>query len=199
MRIAERILTQVGDMPDSDDLGIPFSECAGLLPDEVPNIWARWGGESFYAVHGFVEDWRLEAVWRKGPIALPRCTYLVEPDYSVPYNCAPAFAVYQTWRTRLVGTWARQSGMIVIPSLNWGHPRTYPFVFRGLLPGGTYAVRGPGPTPSEIEQWHAGMSVFVSRWSPSAVVYFGVYGRVSPSLKDLGVFVPRSLRTEFGR
>ncbi|MGB5834401.1 MAG: DUF4417 domain-containing protein, partial [Thiohalocapsa sp.] len=124
-RVPERVLQNLlAPAPCADLLGYPqrYHDGQGL-----PDHWARLGrtvGPND-GLHAFVDDWRLESLYRKGPTAVPDVTCMVEPDYSVYAETPVIVAAWQTFRARLVGSWCDDRDIPCLPVLQWGGPDTY--------------------------------------------------------------------------
>jgi hypothetical protein len=158
--------------------GIPERFCE-LGVGALPETWCGYGScsDADLGQHGFVDDWRLEALWRSGgESAGPACCY-VEPDFSLPSGSPGAWVIYQTWRSRCVGQWIEaQTSRCVIPVLNWcADPETWRYSILGIGRGSWVATRGAarGATPAERRLYRDGLAWAVSQIEPSGLVCFG--------------------------
>lgn len=141
-----------------------------------PDIYYRFGSvrglqEGF---HTFVDDWRLESIWRDQDKLLDRVIMhksAMLPDYTVEKNYPYALTVYQIWRSRVIGRWWQDHGVMPIPVLQWGNPDYYQDVFKGLDDCEIVAVRGPS-RGFECE-WRCAVDFYLETHQPKLVLHFG--------------------------
>ena len=152
-------------------------------------VWARWGsGQPGQGVHGFTDDWRLEALSRgifggQGPGRL----WAVEPDFSIRPGMHRAAQEYQVYRARYCGDRLRARGLHVVPVLSWTGSDPIEWTAWGILPGSCVAVRGASRDPSERDAWVIGYRQALDLLRPRFVLVFGIASRTRGGLDSAGV------------
>ena len=149
--------------------------CSPDLLDWESLNWERWGsGGDFDARHMFVDDWRLEHLWRRQGQGLAKviCQGVVTaPDFSIDLACPLPLAAFQVWRSRVLAKYWQENDAIVVPALQWGSPRTFPICAKGILPGSVVAVRGP--QKGTEDDWLVGMDYMIQAIQPEFILHFG--------------------------
>jgi hypothetical protein len=137
--------------------------------------WGRYGsGGDALCRHMFVDDWRLEFLWRdqrKGFARVMACQAVTSPDYTVDYHYPLPLVQYQVWRSTALASFWQSLGSVVVPVLQWGSPETFPVCTAGIKQGSVVAVRGP--SRGTEKRWRAGAEYMKERLSPSLVLFFG--------------------------
>jgi hypothetical protein len=154
-----------------DQIEFPaLSNSLTLLPDK----FYRWGSQQDKPFHCFVDDWRLEAIWRDQYKMLDRVClagFAIAPDYTVDKNHPLPFAFYQVWRSRVVARWWQDHGVYVVPVLQWSRPAINHFLFAGLHNCEVVAVRSP--TRGTQDQWLECVGQYLEFNQPKLVLHFG--------------------------
>ena len=147
-------------------------------PDAAPwekLTWERWGSGSDYdARHLFVDDWRLEHLWRRQEEGLAKviCQGIVTaPDYTVEHDFPLPLVEYQIWRSRILAKYWQKHEAIVVPALQWGGRESFPLCTKGIRKGSVVAVRGP--QKGTENKWLEGMNYMLRRIEPSLILHFG--------------------------
>lgn len=148
-----------------------------VLDYPFPGRFARWGSvasASGVPLHGFVDDWRIEAIWRDplkglGKVFSRGCA--VAPDYTVEVDCPLPLAFYQVWRSRVVARFWQDNGVFAVPCLQWSRPAINPRLFQGLADCEIVAVRSP--TKGFQAQWELCACQFLEVARPALVLHFG--------------------------
>lgn len=156
---------------------------------EVPEglRWFRWGsGDAGDAVHGYVEDWRLEAIWRGSLLGSGEARFAVEPDFSVVRGMPEALVRYQVYRARWCGYRLRSVGMTVVPTLQWGDGLFDRVCVEGIEPGSWVAVRAPG-RGEDVSLWAQGFLSVLGLSRAAGVLVFGVSSRCAGVLSGLSM------------
>jgi hypothetical protein len=163
------------ELPDIDYQGdnIAFPVISNRLTD-IPERFYRYGNAKDAPFHCFVDDWRLEAIWRDPFKMVDRfilCQTVIAPDFTVETNDPLIHALYQVWRSRVIGRWWQDHGLTVIPALQWSRPEINPFLFAGLSQCDIVAVRSP--TRGYVDQWRQCAEQFLMIHQPKLVLHFG--------------------------
>ncbi|MGR8934849.1 MAG: DUF4417 domain-containing protein [Gammaproteobacteria bacterium] len=141
-----------------------------------PETYYRFGAvpglpEGF---HTFVDDWRLESIWRNNDKLLDRIIThrsAILPDYTVETNYPLALQTYQIWRSRVIGRWWQDHGVMPIPVLQWGAKMHWSQAFTGLQDCEILAVRGPAR--GKEHAWEKAVTYFLHRHTPKLILHFG--------------------------
>ena len=147
-------------------------------PDLLPWQKYRWGrfgsGGAADAWHCFVDDWRLEHLWRRPGQGMVKAIFsqvITAPDFSVETDFPFELVSYQVWRSRVLSLYWQENGVVVVPVLQWGSPESFPLCARGIRPGSVVAVRGP-QRGTECA-WLDGAHYMLKTVRPALVLHFG--------------------------
>lgn len=144
------------------------------FPSPLP-VFDRYGSSSSLGhFHTFVDDWRLESIWRHPHLQAHRVidTVCVAPDYSVFWGDPLPFVTWQCWRSRVVSwAWSR-AGALVIPAIQFGNVSSFPISVSGVRPGSVLAVRGPS-CHDDMDRWISGCTYWKNVIHPDLVIQFG--------------------------
>lgn len=155
--------------------GIPSVYCAADSIDFSSLTWGRWGsGGTYDARHLFVDDWRLEHLWRKPGEGLGKAILqgiVTAPDFTIDEHFPFPLAIYQVWRSRIITKYWQSENVLVVPVLQWGASHTWEICSSGIEPGSVVAVRGP--QRSTETAWLSGMHYMLNQIWPSLVLHFG--------------------------
>jgi len=153
--------------------------------------WSRFGsGGQSDARHCFVDDWRLEHLWRRHGQGLGKaiCSgIMTAPDYTIETYFPLEVAIYQVYRSNLLAFYWMYHGVITVPVLQWGHELTFHMSSRYIGPRSVVAVRGPGQGKDELKRWVAGAEYMQDKLNPSLVLHFG---RKVPGVWGNALFIP---------
>lgn len=171
-------------LPDIDygnDSTVQFPVISNRLDDFVISNdkslaikFHRWGTQSDNPFHCFVDDWRLESIWRHKYKMVDRVLmsrFACLPDYTVETNTPLAYAFYQVWRSRTVGRFWQDHGVFCIPTLQWSRVTINTFLFSGLQDAEVLAVRSP--SAGFLDDWIQCAEQFLSIHQPKLVLHFG--------------------------
>lgn len=111
--------------------------------DFVPSMLAAWhdprgredAAKQGGALHFFLDDYRFERVWSDPHGTLDRIKTVgaaLSPDFSMWRDMPPAMQLWQLYRSRWCAAWWQYNKVNVIPTVGWGRPETFEFVFEGL-------------------------------------------------------------------
>jgi hypothetical protein len=94
-------------------------------------------------VHFFEYDDRFDEVWKE-PTAyiaeIGQYRQTMTPDFSIYTNMPLALQIFNTYRSRWLGTYWQKNGLVVIPTVSWSDEWSYDFCFDGIEPGSVTAV-----------------------------------------------------------
>jgi hypothetical protein len=140
----------------------------------LPEKFHRFGTQPDVPFHCFVDDWRIEAIWRHPYKMIDRfmlCQTVIAPDFTVEKNDPAIHAIYQVWRSRVIACWWQAHGLTVIPALQWSRASINHFLFAGLDQCEIVAVRSP--TRGHVDEWRQCAEQFLSIHQPKLVLHFG--------------------------
>ncbi|MCI5133622.1 MAG: DUF4417 domain-containing protein [Candidatus Electrothrix sp. AW2] len=137
--------------------------------------WGRFasGGDA-PCRHMFVDDWRLESLWRdqkKGLFKVLPLAVVTSPDFTIETNYPLPLVQYQVWRSSALAYSWQAIGAVVVPVLQWGSPQSFPYCTAGIQKGSVVAVRGP--SRGSEDRWRAGAEYMRDHLDPSLVLFFG--------------------------
>lgn len=142
---------------------------------KLPYQFHRWGSSTnpFNFYHGFVDDFRLESIWRDDFKMIDRVMsgLVITPDFTVDSNDPLPFAFHQVWRSRVIGRFWQDHGIFVIPCLQWSNFDDNLFLFSGLEKSEVIAVRSP--TRGYQKEWCKNVEQFLTIYKPKCVLQFG--------------------------
>jgi len=129
-------------------------------------------------VHFFIDDYQFERLWNNPYdyiTALEEFDCVLTPDFSLYMDMPRAMKIWNVYRSRLLGQLWQNSGLIVIPTLQWAERETFEFCFDGLAGGGTYAVSTVGVMRDKNAQkiWSEGMQYAIDVLNPKRIVCYG--------------------------
>jgi hypothetical protein len=137
--------------------------------------WSRYGsGGDSLCRHMFVDDWRMESLWRnqqRGLVNVMTYCVVTAPDFTIDYHYPLPMARYQVWRSAALASFWQSLGATVVPVLQWGSPETFPVCTVGIEKGSVVAVRGP--SKGSEERWSEGAAYMQEHLEPSLVLFFG--------------------------
>jgi len=165
------------DHPDIalDSSGFPRIYCSPDCADWQELKWLRFGsGGSADARHCFVDDWRIEHLWRRQGQGLAKAIVqgiITAPDFTIERSFPYPLAQYQVWRSGVLARYWQENGVIVVPVLQWGNASTWDLPAKIIERGSVVAVRGPqlGTEPD----WLRAASHLQQSLEPSLVLHFG--------------------------
>jgi len=155
--------------------GYPKLFCPSDVIDFENIKWARFGsGGVAEARHCFVDDWRLEHLWRRQGQGLAKAIFngvMTAPDFTIEKDHPIPFANYQVWRSAVLAKYWQDNGVVVVPVLQWGNPSQYDLCLSSIVEGSVVAVRGPQRgTESE---WIKAAIRIQELLRPQIVLHFG--------------------------
>lgn len=153
--------------------------------------WSRFGsGGTSDARHCFVDDWRIEHLWRRYGQGLGKAIcagILTAADFTIETHFPKEIAIYQVYRSNLLAYYWMLNGVTVVPVLQWGDESTYHLSAKYIGHGSVVAVRGPGKGKNELSRWMAGALFMQHQLKPVLVLHFG---RKVPGVWENALFIP---------
>ncbi len=153
--------------------------------------WARFGsGGVADARHCFVDDWRLEHLWRRHGQGLAKAIFtgiITAPDFTLETYYPHEIATYQVYRSNLLAYYWISHGVTVVPVLQWGDVSTFDLSPKYIGLHSVVAVRGPGKGKDEQRRWIAGAEYMHATLQPALVLHFG---RKVPGVWENALFIP---------
>lgn len=99
-----RFTLQLPDIDYGADSELTYPDIDNTLIT-LPEKFMRFGTQNDKPFHCFVDDWRLESIWRH-PFKMSEraliSSFAVAPDFTVHENHPLPYAFYQVWRSRVV-------------------------------------------------------------------------------------------------
>lgn len=143
-------------------------------PVQLPDRFKRYGTQKDEPFHCFVDDWRIEAIWRHRYKMSEKAVLsgvAIAPDFTVELDYPVAYAFYQVWRSRVIARYWQDHGVYVIPVLQWSRPEINHLLFAGLQDCEIVAVRSA--TKGNEQQWRQCAQQYLEQYSPKLVLHFG--------------------------
>ena len=129
----------------------------------------------YKGVHFFIDDWRFESVYRSPYPTVERIRkykFALSPDFSL-------FAEMPIWRqiesigkSRWVGAFFQNCGIITVPTISWSTSTSYDFCFRSIERGSIVAIGMIGCKHSK-SNFLNGYYEMMRQIEPSAIICFG--------------------------
>lgn len=126
-------------------------------------------------VHFFVDDYRFESLYDKPNRSLEtlkKYKFVLTPDYSLYAEMNPWRQIESVGKARWVGAKWQAEGMIVIPTISWGLPRSFEFCFDGVQKNSIVAIGMIGCKSSK-NHFLKGYNQMLSKIEPEAVICLG--------------------------
>jgi len=154
-----------------------------LLPAKVPRTLLRLplvpyrDGEHNALCHFFLHDDRFEAVWNRPTVAtevVRRYRAVLTPDFSLYRDMPLAAQVWNTYRTRWIGRFWQEQGLLVIPTVRWSRRASYRFCFEGISTGQVLATGTPDMREATTRRlFEQGLVEMFERLKPKGLILFG--------------------------
>ena len=187
-KIAYRYKMELPPLENYSDFRI---RCLLDLADWEKLSWSRFGsGGVSEARHCFVDDWRLEHLWRRSGQGLAKALcigILTAPDFTIEHDFPQEVAIYQVYRSNLLAYYWLLNGVVTVPVLQWGNEKTFHLSPTYIGHNSVVAVRGPGRSRDELCRWMAGAEYMQEYLNPALVLHFG---RKVPGVWENALFIP---------
>lgn len=176
MTMTNRNQTTIPNVPYTGS----FPYLSNKLSDYQDNQFIRYGSRTEnLPFHGFVDDWRLESIWRSPTKFVEKALLAgtaVAPDFSVYANYPYIYSLYQVWRSRIICAWWLDHGVYSIPVLQWtnSNDQNLDHYFAGLQNCEVIAVRCPSREQHVIDDFKLCAERFLQIHAPKLVLHFGL-------------------------
>lgn len=161
-------------------LGVP-----AVLPvqlSQLPNVpLLPWRSIKFdritkqQAVHGFVDDYRLETSWNspeRGLKYAQQFAFACSPDFTLSPEYPLALNFYQLYRARWVARYWQNNGVLVVPCVGWAAADSFDYAFVGIPENSVVAIATYG-IRNNPELFAAGYRAMCAAIQPAAVYVCG--------------------------
>jgi hypothetical protein len=118
-------------LPSQNLLGIPDLAPSQTIPTTlIPygNRRAAQAAGEGAALHFFLDDYRIEPLWRKPTrleYYLPHVESVLTPDFSLYRDMPHAAQLWNVYRSRWIGALLSHAGIDVIPTVSWSGPSSF--------------------------------------------------------------------------
>lgn len=128
--------------------------------------------------HFFIDDYQFERVWtspEKYLDVLKPFGCVLTPDFSLYMDMPAPMQAWNRYRSQALGRYWQDSGLTVVPTLNWAQPESYTFCFEGVPRHSTVATSTVGVKgdADALAVWMDGMREAMRRVEPSRVLLYG--------------------------
>ena len=129
-------------------------------------------------IHFFLDDYQFERVWNRPNEYMDRFLEfpcVLTPDFSLYADMPKAMKIWNVYRSRLIGQMMQETGVNVIPTLQYAGEDTLDWCFDGIEGGGTVAVSTVGVMKDQNARqlWAQGMERALKQIQPKTVVCYG--------------------------
>lgn len=150
-------------------------------------------------IHFFLDDYQFERLWaspEKYIEPLSKFDCCMTPDFSLYLEMPTAMKIWNTYRSRLIGQYMQDQGIVTIPTISWAEKASYEYCFDGIDPGGTIAVSTIGVKRDKKAKklWEDGMAECLRRLKPTTVLVYG--GLIDFDFKGITVIEIKNSVTE---
>ena len=165
----------------TDNLGFPILEAVWCEPERTVDIHqaARVRDTRKCIVHCYVDDTRLEPVWKdayRWVDNLRDFPYMVMPDLSINGNMPQAMKYWQRYRNMVLADFFTTAGIKVVPSLGcMGVNGDDEWLIEGMPHDSTLAVSSKGRIQDKRETaaFLAGLEYQLEMLQPHNLLFFG--------------------------
>lgn len=162
----------------------------GYVPEEMIAFkYAMQSKRHDVGVHFYIDDYQFERVWNnpEGYVnLLSQFDCILAPNFSMYYDMPKPMKIWNTFRSRLIGSYYQQMGMKVIPSVVWNGTDTWDFAFEGIEKGSVVCVSTISIKKGAfLEDLKAGMAEMIRRIEPSFIMIYG--GAIDYDFGDIPV------------
>lgn len=117
--------------------GMPILIGTNYIPQELIsfNYALTEKSKSSKGIHFYIDDYQFERVWNepnKYLNLLRKFSCVIMPDFSMFRNTPTPMQIWNSFRSKLIASYYEQSGITVIPNLNWSNEESLKFSLDGL-------------------------------------------------------------------
>lgn len=135
---------------------------------------------TYYAagVHFFVDDYRIEPLWRNIEKYIPKLkkySAVLSPDFSLFTDMPVAQQIWNVYRSRLMASVMQRMGIIVIPTVSWADEKSFDFCFDGLEKNGNVAISSVGTQRNTKDRklFLKGLKQMITVLTPRSILIYG--------------------------
>lgn len=158
---------------------MPVIHNDGIVPKVLKGFnYALSSKEKDFGLHFFLDDYQFERLWRAPEQyldILKEYQCVLSPDFSLYMNMPLAMKIWNVYRSRLLGHWWQEQGLIVIPTISWAEADTFSFCFDGIPQGSIVAVSTIGVKKQDdaFRVWKNGMDAMIEKIHPKIILVYG--------------------------
>lgn len=129
-------------------------------------------------VHFYEDDVRFKRIWNNPKKYMPKLAMfsgVIEPDFSLYANMAPAEKIYNTYRNRLLAAYMQKEGYTVIPNVRISGKESIPYTLAGIPENSVVSLGLHGCTKdvhnriTVVEE----IKIICDSLNPKAIVIYG--------------------------
>lgn len=177
-------------------LEIPCIMAEHTLPTKLISFSNAVGGKEYDAwVHFYEDDVNFERLWNRPNKYLPilkKYAGVITPDFSVYRDMPLVMQQWNIYRSRAIGHWLQEQGILVIVNVRWGDERTHELCCMGVPHNAVIAVGSHGCIKhvQERQSFAEGLGYAVSTLKPKTMLVYGTAPDTIFSIyKDAGINV----------
>lgn len=138
-------------------------------------------------VHFFIPDYRFQQVWnnpQKYIDLFKQYKGICSPDFSVYYGMPKAMQIFNIYRSAFLTAYYQQYGIKVLPSVTWGEPDTYKWVWSYIPKGSAIIVSTVGCMQNKQStiEFLKGYEKCCETIEPNSVI---IYGKVTSDIRGI--------------
>ena len=185
---------KIRDMPLLGQYGFPKVKGVRLKnPDDVKLIGFQYAtlkkleNKDKQWVHFFLPDYRFQQVWNN-PTRYIECFKqykgICSPDFSCYIGMPKAMQIFNVYRMAFLSAFYEREGIKVLPSVTWGEPDTYSWVFDWVPKGSAVVVSTVGCMQNKraTVEFLKGYEKMLEIVDPYQVI---LYGKVSEDIAKM--------------
>ena len=152
---------------------IPFSKCLSSKDYDC-------------FIHFYEDDYEFERIW-KGPKKylniLKKFKGVITPDFSLYRDMPLAMQIWNTYRSRAIGSWLQENGINVICNVRWADERSYDFCFDGAPSNSIISIGTHGniKVKEDRQYFEKGFNECIKVLKPSVTI---IYGSLTKNIKE---------------
>ncbi len=129
-------------------------------------------------VHFYEDDAEFERIWNRPNTYLPilkKFRGVISPDFSVYRDMPLVMQQWNIYRSRAIGHWLQENGILVIPNVRYGDERTFEISCAGINKHGIIAIGSHGCIKllDDRKYFVNGLSYVVDKLEPTTIVIYG--------------------------
>jgi len=179
---------------------MPIIHKVDYVPSELIGFnYAKTYENKAVGIHFYIDDYQFERIWNKPEDyvdILREYECVLTPDFSLYMDMPMPMKIWNIYRSRQIGQYLQDEGLIVIPTLSWAEPETFEFCFEGLEQGGTVSISTVGVKQNKeaLKIWKQGTDEAIKRLKPNKILLYG--GKVDYDFGDIEVHYYENKVTE---